>query len=138
MRVYLDISALLKRIFVEPESDALVEAIDHWHADRCLLVASSLAWVEVARAIRFRYDAPYGDVENHVDDALAGVAEHPIGPEVVGLARRIGPAALRSLDALHLASALLLDADVLVTYDDRLREACRDAGLRALSPVTGP
>ncbi|TLW93863.1 type II toxin-antitoxin system VapC family toxin [Saccharomonospora piscinae] len=135
MRVYLDTSALLKRIFTERETDAFVEALDRWQAERSLLVSSSLAWVEVARSVRVRLEAPFGDVEAQVDRALVGVAESPISPEVISLARRIGPTKLRSLDAIHLAAALLLDADLVVTYDDRLAEACRDVGLRATSPT---
>jgi PIN domain len=55
-----------------------------------------------------------------------GVVERPIAADVVGLARRIGPHVLRSLDAIHLATAILVDADALITYDERLAAAARD------------
>jgi uncharacterized protein len=42
--------------------------------------------------------------------------------------------ALRSLDAIHLLSALLLDADIMLTYDQRLAAACIDGGLAVAAP----
>ena len=48
---------------------------------------------------------------------------------VIHLARTIGPDALRSLDAIHLATAVAVGADVMFTYDARLAEAARDWGL---------
>jgi hypothetical protein len=52
----------------------------------------------------------------------------------VSLARRIEPNLLRSLDAIHLATAVLLDADTVLTYDDRLAEAARYNGLTVSAP----
>ena len=52
MRIYVDSSALIKRVIDEPESDALDEALERHVAADDVLVASSLAWVEVTRAIR--------------------------------------------------------------------------------------
>jgi hypothetical protein len=52
-------------------------------------------------------------------DALSGTAERPIAADVVSLARRIGPGLVRGLDAIHLAAAILIDSDVVLTYDDR-------------------
>ena len=134
MRVYLDSSAAIKRVVAESRSDALVSAVDRHHAQGDLLVSSSLAWVEVARALRRRVGAGFAEVAADVDDALSGVAEHPIGAEVVSLARRVRPHVLRSLDAVHLALALLVDADLLLTYDDWLADACADNGLAVASP----
>jgi predicted nucleic acid-binding protein len=97
-------------------------------------VSSSLAWVEVARARHARHIALEPTNPAIADDALSGVLEHPIGAEVVGLARRLKPAVLRTLDAIHLASALLLDVDVVLAYDIRLIAACRENGLTVESP----
>lgn len=134
MRVYLDSSAVLKRVITERDSAALVTAIDDHYRHGDLLVSSSLAWIEVARALRNRRQRPLPAVSSDVDAALSGVAEHPIGPEVVALARRVNPNALRSLDAIHVASALLLDADFVLTYDDRLATACTRNGLAVSAP----
>lgn len=135
MRVYVDSSALLKRVLAEAESDALGLLLAG-HADRgSALVCSSLGWIEVARALRARAaDSDDGSVDGWCDTALSGVLERPIDAEVVALARRLGPPALRSLDAVHLASALLTDTDVLVAYDRRLLDAAVHHGLSTASP----
>ncbi len=57
-----------------------------------------------------------------------------LAPEVVSLARRISPAALCSLDAIHLVSALLVDADLVMTYDVRLAVACGENGPAVAKP----
>jgi predicted nucleic acid-binding protein len=135
MKIYLDSSAVIKRVVNEPESPELVAAIDAHHDDGDMLVSSSLAWVEVARVLRAReVGGRAGASAVQADDALAGVAEHPLGPGVVSLARRLGPSTMRSLDAIHLGSALLLDADLVFTYDRRLAEACVHNGLPVAAP----
>lgn len=134
MRVYLDSSAVIKRVIAERESAGLGRALDEYYSAGEVLVSSSLTWIEVARALRTRLGTGLAEVSTHLDDALSGVAEYPMGPQVVGLARRVSPNALRSLDAVHLASALLLDADLVLTYDDRLAAACRENGLTVGSP----
>jgi len=135
VRVYVDSSALIKRAIAEPESDALDTALNRHVDDEAALVSSSLAWVEVSRALRAR---PYAEEQDEISDAievaLSGIAERPMTADVVSLARRIDPAVLRSLDAIHLATAVLLDADVIVTYDDRLAQAARHNGLTVAAP----
>ena len=61
---------------------------------------------------------------------------HEINDTVLTRASALKPASLRSLDAIHLATALLLDADSLsfVTYDDKLADAAQLQGLRVTSP----
>lgn len=136
VRVYVDSSALIKRSVQEAESDQLEDALERYVRTASPLVSSSLAWVEVSRALRTR--AAHGDANAAFQDAVAvalsGVAERPITEDVVGLARRIGPSPLRTLDAIHLATAILLDVDVLITYDDRLADACRHHGLVVGAP----
>jgi predicted nucleic acid-binding protein len=63
------------------------------------------------------------------------VAEHPMSPEVISLARRVNPDVLRPLDAIHLTSALLVDADLVITYDVRLGEACEENGFAVATPA---
>lgn len=135
MRVYVDSSALIKRVVQERESDAVEHALEHHVEEDAVLVSSSVAWVEVTRALRTRLDGDDQDTVNEaVEDALAGIAERPISAEVVGLARRIGPDVLRSLGAIHLATAVLLDADQMLTYDERLADAARRNGLAVTAP----
>jgi len=129
-RPYADASALAKLVLREPESDPL----------RAYLVArpdpatSRLAFVEVQRAIGGVIDAP--DVE-----ALAAVWDRTafieLSPAVAESAARIGPSALRSLDAIHVASALAMgdELEAFVTYDLRLADASRAAGLTVVAPA---
>ena len=136
MRVYFDSSALIKRVVEEPESDALEQAFDEYIADGAVIVSSSLAWIEVSRALRGRFVGGAHDIATTeaIESALSGVAERFITDDVIGLARRTGSAALRTLDAIHLASAILLDVNVVVAYDARLIDACRRNGLTVVTP----
>ena len=135
MRVYVDSSALIKRSITEPESDAVEEVLGRHIDDEDALVSSSLAWIEVSRALRGRLDGEDSNVVNEaIEDAVSGIAARPIAADVVSLARRIGPNLLRSVDAIHLATAILIDADVMLTYDDRLAAAARYNDLTVSAP----
>jgi predicted nucleic acid-binding protein len=135
VRVYVDSSALLKRVLVEGESEALKTSLSGHARQQAALVSSSLAWVEVSRALRACLVGNSGaDVDALSARALAGILERPISAEVLALARRLQPAVLRSLDAIHLASAILLDVDLIVAYDQRLAEAARHHGMKVSSP----
>lgn len=121
----------------EAESDALTAALDQYVAADGVIVSSSLAWVEVSRALRTRLDqVSDGEdgINDAVDGALSGVAERLITGDVVGLARRVAPPLLGTLDAIHLATAILLDVDVVLAYDARLVAACRYHGLTTTTP----
>lgn len=135
MKVYVDSSALIKRAVAEAESETLEQLLER-HAEAAdALVSSTLAWIEISRALRARLDGEDHDVVTEaIDDALAGVAERAITPDVASLARRIEPNVLRSLDAIHLATAVLLDVDAVLTYDERLAMAARHIGLAVSAP----
>jgi predicted nucleic acid-binding protein len=134
-RFYVDSSALIKRAVDEAESDALEEELSFGIERNHSLIASSLAWVEVTRGLRSRlgYENP-DDIRLLCDVAMSGIAEGIMDGAVVALARRLSPANLRSTDAIHLATAVLLDADVVIAYDERLIEGARELGLRTRSP----
>lgn len=135
MRVYLDSSALIKRAIDEAESEALEQNLAEWHAGGATLYSSALAWIEVGRGLRKRGDhEDPAVVADLAESALSGVGEYPMTEQVVSLARRIGPPTLRSLDAIHLATATLLDADLVVAYDARLLTAAQELGFRTASP----
>ena len=136
MNVYVDSSALIKRVVAEPESEGLDLALAGHVADQDVLVSSSLAWVEVERALRSIVSADLRfDVGESARVAMSGIAERVIGADVVSLARRIDPPVLRTLDAIHLATAVLLDADLVITYDDRLTAAARRNSLDVVAPA---
>jgi len=128
--IYLDSSALLKLLVEEPESSALAS----WISERLSTpkVSSELAKVEVIRAAR-RLNARV------VPAARALVSQLDLIPLSSGLmeeAGDVGTAALRSLDAIHLASALSIREALtaFVAYDYRLVAAAKTAGLAAESP----
>jgi predicted nucleic acid-binding protein len=133
MHVYVDSSALIKRVVAEKESAELLSFLDaHYHQDD-VLATSSLGLVEVSRAVLARARSPIaaGDL---IDEAMSGIDERPMTADVISVARRVEPVILPSLDAIHLATAVLIDADVVVTYDNRLADACRRNSLAVASP----
>ncbi len=135
MRAYFDSSALIKRVIGEVESPALVDVVRDLRAHGAALQTSVLGAVEVSRGIRVRFEleAP-ATVVDSVEVALAGVEQIEISDPVIALARRLFPTSIRSLDAIHLASAVLISADVIVAYDRRLLTAASELGFRTLSP----
>jgi uncharacterized protein len=130
--VYVDTSALLKRVVVEPESPAVRSLLRESHASGDLLTASSFAWLEVWRALRW---AAVADVAAVTQRALSGIAEFPLSDPILLRARRVGLHQLRACDALHLASAIAIGADALLTYDNRLAESAATAGINVLAPT---
>lgn len=133
-RLYVDSSALLKRVVAEPESTAVRTLLAERHAAGDLLTSSSLAWVEIWRALR---RASVADVSTIAGLALSGIAEFPLDDAVLVRARRIGQDELRSLDAIHLAAATAVGATDVLTYDTRLAAAAETAGMRVLAPGVG-
>ena len=132
--IYLDSSALLKLVFIEDES----EAYRSWHLSRSssTCISSALIAVEVNRSCR---RADLGALP-FARQLLAEVDVVPIDESVLGLAGELADPQLRSLDAIHLASALCVRAtiDSFVTYDRRLAEAASSAGFAVLTPGAGP
>jgi hypothetical protein len=133
MHVYVDSSALVKRVVAEKESAELLSFLDAHYQRDDLLATSSLGMAEVSRVVLARARSPIaaGDL---IDEAMSGINERPMTAEVLSVARRVEPLILRTLDAIHLATAVLIDADVVVTYDDRLADACRRNSLAVAAP----
>lgn len=129
---YLDASALVKLATPEAETDALRAALDTYDAR----VTNRLATVEVARALH-RRGVESAMLTADVSEALSGLAITELNPAIAETAGRLGPPTLRSLDAIHLASALALETELvaLVTYDARLADAARAAGLEVIAPA---
>lgn len=136
MLIYVDSSALLKRAVQEAESAAVDAALESAVAAGDVIASSTLAWIEVTRALRTRLDSTDPRLIARLSDqALSGLQEAPIVPEVTAVARRIGPPTLRSLEAIHLATATLLEADEVWAYDRRLLDAADGLGLVTVSPA---
>lgn len=126
-RYYLDTSAAAKFLVDEAESGPLAEWADT--ADT-RLVATHLVETELRR-FAHRHGLPQADVSA----ILTRVDIHDLPPSLYREAGLLPGKALRSLDALHLASSIRLDVDALVTYDLRLTEAAETAGLRVHAPA---
>jgi predicted nucleic acid-binding protein len=126
--IYADASALVKLVLPEAESSAMVELAKG--APR--LVTSALGATEMRRAVRRDQPERLWAVEK----ALSEIAIVEISHEVLRIANVLGPITLRTLDAIHLASALFIreEIDSFVVYDTRLAEAARAAGLPVVSP----
>lgn len=129
--VYLDSSAIVKLVVPEPESVALFEWLADW-PDR---ISSAIARVEVLRALR-RLGAAES-VRRRALDVLGHLAVMPIDRSILDAASELGPSDLRPLDAIHLATALSVGADLggLVTYDERLAAAAVRSRLEVWAPV---
>jgi hypothetical protein len=133
--VYCDSSALLKRSLQEPESDSLEAHLTTRIEEGHVLITSALTWIEVNRAIRSRRDSLDPAVWIQLErTALSGIDQLSLDATTMSLARRVGPPHLRSLDAIHLASAIAADVGELVTYDQRLAEVANEMGIETSSP----
>ncbi len=129
LATYVDSSAIVKLVIVEPESAPLRRHLAAGGA----LVASALARTEVARALlRLGPDAV---ARGH--EVLARFELHRITDRVLTAAGALEPPALRSLDAIHLATAAALGPALreIVTYDTRMAAAARARGWTVSAPA---
>ena len=127
MTAYVDSSALVKLVVHEAESEALVDHL----SGPITAVTSALSLAEVTRALR-RVSLPREDVES----ALVGFYLVEVTRPILERAGWIATERVRSLDAIHLATALSMGiADLqFVTYDERLADAARAQRLRVVQP----
>lgn len=124
---YIDTSAFVKLVVEEAESQALRVFLG---VDPRRLVASVLLEVEAVRAAR----AVGGAVAATISSMLESVDLVELTPAVRARARTLDPVGLRTLDAIHLATALEVDAREALVYDRRLGEAAEQYGIVALAP----
>lgn len=127
---YIDTSAALKLLTRESHSQALARFYDA-HAGAGW-VSSTLLRVETMRAVRRAMPAAIPDAR----ELLLAFDYIRIDDDVIDAAMNEPDRMLRSLDAIHLASARLLqpDLDGLVTYDDRLATAASAASMTVIGP----
>jgi uncharacterized protein len=125
--IYLDASAFVKLVVPEPETPSLSAAL----GGAVRVVASEIIEVEVLRASRRA-----GADTRGARAQLAAVRLMPLTDEIRALAGELDPPSIRSLDAIHVASALSLRERLkgLFTYDERMSRAARDAGLDVYAP----
>jgi predicted nucleic acid-binding protein len=125
---YLDSSAIVKLAVREPESASLRRFLRRKRP----LVTSALARTEVARAL-----LPFGDeIVVRGAEVLQRLDVIRINDRVLRVAGSLLPFELRSLDAIHLATAMELGDDLgrVCTYDERMAMAAADLGLTVVTP----
>lgn len=127
--VYMDSSALAKLFLEERESAALTAELSS--IDASVVTTSIVGKVEIERVAR-RCGIPGPIVEDVLDDVA--IARFDVA--IAALAGRLAPIELRSLDAIHLATARSLgsDLDVMYCYDRRLAAAAEAVGIDVRSP----
>src|SRR3982750_3295641 len=132
---YVDTSALVKLVVRESESGALEGALLTWRG----LATSTITTVELPRAARRARadgrDSVAGD--DAIDILLAALALIPISALVRQAAATLEPVELRTLDAIHLASAMTLGNDLpaVITYEQRMTPAAAALGLQVAAPA---
>jgi predicted nucleic acid-binding protein len=127
--VYLDASAAVKLVLNGSESTGL----DAWLADRPERVSSALLRTELIRAIGRRVPERLA-LARRVAARITLIA---VDDGLLASAADLEPASLRSLDAIHLATALRLadELEAIVTYDRRMIDGARALGLPVASPA---
>lgn len=127
---YADSSAWVKLVYEEPETDAMLDYLDSVNAKHENFVSSNLLTTELMRASKRLGVASAGVV-----DALGEVMLVDANRSTFEIAGALPGDTLRSLDAIHVATAIQVGADVFITYDDRQAEAAIEAGLDVISPA---
>jgi predicted nucleic acid-binding protein len=127
--LYLDTSAVGRVLLGEPDSAAIVRELGRFEQH----VSSRLLRVELRR-LALRHG-----VLTAAEELLGAVALVPLSDELLAAAETIEPAALATLDALHLVTALRLAEagflDTVLTYDTRLADGAARHGLTVLAPA---
>jgi uncharacterized protein len=131
---YVDASALVKTILGERSSPALIA-----YLDGAELVSSELVLTEVPRALRrAAATGPGVDLESRLRlaaEQIDSISLRPVEETLLVGAGRLAEPTLRSLDAIHLVTALhVYPIDAFVTYDKRQAAAARLAGLQTVAP----
>ncbi len=120
----------MKLVVEEPETGRLEHHLTE-HAG--VLATSELSIVEVARATKLANPSPA--LQEQVDRLLSSCLLVAVTDRLLSAARRLASPSVRTLDAIHLASALRIEADELLAYDRRLLQAAREQGLAVATPA---
>jgi predicted nucleic acid-binding protein len=127
--LYLDSSAIVKLVVHEPESAAVLALLRSWPE----AVSSIVARVEVERVGR----RLGGGAGRRARTVLTRLAVVELDDQVIQIAAQLRPPELRTLDAIHLGTALSLGGDLggMCAYDSRLSQAAGAAGVKILAPT---
>jgi uncharacterized protein len=127
--LYLDSSAIVKLVVPEPETKVLLLILRSW-PDR---VSSVVARIEVERVAR----RIGGGAIRRSRTVLSRIGLVALDDAVVDRAAALDPPVLRTLDAIHLATALSLGRDLgaICAYDERLTGAAAARTLEVIAPA---
>jgi hypothetical protein len=124
---YADSSALTKLVLDEVESGAA----RRWFVEADHVMTSVVGGLETRRAVARQILG-----SDHVESVLKTVDVIALDPVIARIAASLLPPGLRTLDAIHVATALQIGPlDAFVTYDDRLADAARTVGLPVVRPA---
>lgn len=128
--IYFDTSALVTLVSQEEHSDALQQ----WLTGSEVRLVSSLLLHTEALRVAHRLTA---DAVARTRALLDGVILLPITPDTCERAASLSPSSMRSLDAIHLATALGVVHEIsgVLTYDERLAESCSAHGITVIAPT---
>lgn len=137
--LYVDTSAMLKLLVREAESAAIERELLKWSE----LATSVIAEVELPRAVaRAREERPDAVIDGSIvlQGVLASAAIIPLEANIVARARTVQPVHVGALDAIHIASALSLGAQLagVATYDKRMQDALDREGIPVIAPNQAP
>jgi predicted nucleic acid-binding protein len=112
-----------------PRADS--PAVYRWFIEAPRVVTSRIGIIESLRASSRRVHDP-----THRDRVIASVGVFELDADIAAVAATVGAPTLRTLDAIHIATAMSLapELDAFVTYDDRMAEAARSLGMPVVRP----
>jgi uncharacterized protein len=126
--LYLDTSVLGRVLLDEPDTATIRRELGRFERH----ISSRLLRVELRRLGLLK------DMLEHVDELLSGNVLIPLDETILAAAETIAPSMVRTLDAIHLATAVRLakagQLDALMTYDKQLADGAREHGIMVLSP----
>ncbi|GHT47092.1 hypothetical protein AGMMS49965_24980 [Bacteroidia bacterium] len=128
MRIYMDTSAIISSITSEANGPAVRKHLDAAVLKGAILVTSVVAEVEVKRTSQ-----KIGLTKSDVENLLSRYEILPLTPKIADFAGWLGAPEgleyLRSLDAIHVATAKMGDVDYAITFDKKQSAAFRDSGI---------
>lgn len=129
--IYLDASAIVTAVVRRPHASALREFLESRPQEETC--TNTIGFVEVIRTCDL-----IGSFPNLMARLLTDHTEIPLNDQVRDDAARV-PGSVRSLDAIHVATAARLGRDLtaLVTYDRRMAEVAQSVGLPVAAPGSG-
>lgn len=130
--LYADTSALVKLAVDEAETAAVRAELNRYDA----VATSVVTEVELSRAVlRAREQGTTALDDVAVMAITASLVLIELTPAIRRAAAELHPATVRSLDAIHIATAAALGSDAaLLTYDRRMQDAAASLGLQVLAP----